>query len=181
MKVVAALLLITFLTACGFGPPVSPLPTPTTVTANLLPVEGLRQGWVCEELGGDPQLVVLKSEAEWNDLLSQFSLDETSFAIDGADAVILTDFRTQRLLLALRPCYSNSNYRLRIDRVVQVSNDRIFVYLELSDPAPGSYRMPPAEGYYYFASIPWSEENAEIPTVEIVAYTQLLMYGQPVE
>ena len=178
-------LIITLLAGCAFTPPLSPLlplsplPTPTTMTATLLPVEGVLRGNVCRELTTEVQVFLLSSEQEWQDLLAQSLANHRVPDFYLSEISGQTDFQTHRLLLALRTCHSNSFHTISIDRVVSVAN-RLYVYVELGDPAPGSYLDTMADGGFHLVRIPWPEASPDHPTVEVVPYQIQFMVGAPV-
>jgi hypothetical protein len=177
---VFTLLIPALLTGCGYAPQVSPIPTPTTIATKLLTVEGLLRGEVCNELESEYELFFISSEDEWNDILAQTLKGHTVSDSDLAQLEGQTDFQTHRLLLALRTCHSNIFYAITIDRVVSVAN-QLYIYVELTDPAPSIYLDTYPAGDFYLVRIPWSQENSDNPTLESVDYRVFVIVGQPVE
>ncbi|MCC6458072.1 MAG: hypothetical protein IT328_24180 [Caldilineaceae bacterium] len=177
------LFFMTLLAGCAvlMAPP-SPLPTPTTVTGTLLPVETIVQGTVCKKLETEYQVLFVTSEEAWSDVQSELleSISPTTDTARIAEAVQQTDFQTHGLLLAVRTCHPNSSYTITIDRVVEVSNEQLYVYVKLRDPAPDRGTEPAETGYYHFARILWPEENADDPTIEVVSYTLLIGSDEPI-
>lgn len=174
-----ALLIVASLSGCMFAPPVSPLPTPTTITLTSLPVEGILRGEVCNALGTEYQVWLLSSAEEWSTLLAQplagYTLPDTYMA----EVTEQMDFQNYYLLLALRTCHANSSHSITIDRVVSVA-DQFYVYLELGDPAPGSYLDNRAEGDFHLVRVPRTEQSPDQPALEVVAYKVLFIVGRPV-
>jgi hypothetical protein len=174
-----ALLIVASLSGCMFVPPASPLPTPTTITLTSLPVEGILRGEFCNDLGTEYQVSLLSSEEEWNALLAQPLASYSIPDIYMAEVTAQMDFQNYYLLLALRTCHAHSSHTITIDRVVSVA-DRLYVYLELGDPAPGSYLDNRAEGDFHLIRVPRTAQSPDQPVLEVIAYQVRFIVGQPV-
>jgi hypothetical protein len=137
----------------------------------LLPLETIARGEICVDRETEYQLFFVGSESEWNDLWAKVQADDPLPADENASviaAVAQTDFQTQALLIVLR-CAS-AGHSVAINRAVELSDDHLTVYVELSNPAPGVAYPAVAYGNYEIARIPWPQAHSDSPSVEVVDY-----------
>lgn len=136
----------------------------------LLPFERLEKGSFCNSVDDEYQVIFIKNETDLSYAWEQIHANDQPDAEVKPISVALTetDFEKYRLLFAWRKCMNGLG--LNIAQVIEAPDDRIVMYLEFEEAAPGSMQPAVAIGYYEFVQIPWTQDKPDNPMLEAVIY-----------
>ena len=148
-------------------PPDSPVPTPAP--GAMLPFEIVASGYHYKHQPAEVQLFLITDKADIVPVLGVCPV-ETMNCDQFHVALLTMDLPTHAALVLVRQVYGGLEYKMDLEHVV-LQEDRLVVYVKLTNPDPTKGGVTMGGGHFLVAQIPWDGPPANQILTELVTYT----------